>query len=182
MAIQVASSLGAWVATTASRSATLDACQDLGADLLINYSSEDFVEAVRDATDGRGVDVILDPIGANYLQRNLDALADGGRLAIIGMLGGASAELDISALIHNRRSVIGTALRSRPTTGPGSKAEIIRSVREGLWPRISSGEIRPIVDEVIDMRDASRAHQRMTEGGHIGKILLTVPADLDLQK
>ena len=172
MAIQVAARLGARVAATASRRSTLEACSRLGAEILIDYSSEDFVAALRTATDGRGADVILDLIGAKYLQRNVDALADGGRLVIIGLQGGTRAELDINALMRKRGGIIGTTLRSRPVTGPGSKAEIVRSVRDGLWPLIESGEIRPVVDAVLDMRDAGAAHRRMNDGGHVGKIVL----------
>ncbi len=177
MAIQVAARLGARVAATASRRTTLDVCRELGAEILIDYASEDFVAAMRAGTDGRGADVILDLIGAKYLQRNVDALADGGRLVIIGLQGGTRAELDINALMRKRGGIIGTTLRSRPVAGPGSKGEIVASVRDGLWPRIASGEIRPVIDAVLDMRDAGRAHRRMAEGGHVGKIVLRAPGE-----
>ena len=175
MAIQVAKQLGATVAVTASRSATLQRCRELGADITIDYHAEDFVTAVPAATGGRGADVILDVIGAKYLARNISTLADGGRLVIIGMQGGTTAELDISALMRRRAGVIGTTLRSRPTTGPGSKAEIVEQVRAHLWPLLSAGAVRPVIDSVFDLPDVARAHRRVAEGGHVGKVLLRAP-------
>ncbi len=175
MAIQVAKQLGATVAVTASRSATLQRCRELGADITIDYHAEDFVTAVSAATGGRGADVILDVIGAKYLARNISTLADGGRLVIIGMQGGTTAELDISALMRRRAGVIGTTLRSRPTTGPGSKAEIVEQVRAHLWPLLSAGAVRPVIDSVFDLPDVARAHRRVAEGGHVGKVLLRAP-------
>ena len=176
MAIQVAIQLGARVAVTASRDAVLDRCRTLGAQVTINYAQQDFVEAIQDATDGRGADVILDPIGAKYLARNIDALADGGRLVIIGLQGGTRAELDINGLMRKRAGVIGTTLRSRPIAGPGSKSEIVERVRTDLWPLVAAGAVRPVIDSVLDLPDAAAAHARMAEGGHVGKILLRAPA------
>jgi putative PIG3 family NAD(P)H quinone oxidoreductase len=175
MAIQVAKRLGARVAVTASRTATLDRCRELGADITIDYHAEDFVTALPAANGGHGADVILDAIGAKYLSRNISALADGGRLVIIGMQGGTRAELDINALMRRRAGVIGTTLRSRPTTGPGSKAEIVAQVRADLWPLVDAGEVRPVIDSVMDLPDAARAHRRVIEGGHVGKVVLRVP-------
>jgi NADPH:quinone reductase-like Zn-dependent oxidoreductase len=161
---------------TASRDAVLDRCRTLGAQVTINYAQQDFVEAIQDATDGRGADVILDPIGAKYLARNIDALADGGRLVIIGLQGGTRAELDINGLMRKRAGVIGTTLRSRPIAGPGSKSEIVERVRTDLWPLVAAGAVRPVIDSVLDLPDAAAAHARMAEGGHVGKILLRAPA------
>lgn len=175
MAIQVAKALGATVAVTASRPEALDACRELGADITINYRDQDFVEALQQATDGRGADVILDVVGAKYLARNVAALADGGRLVVIGMQGGTTAELDINALLRKRAGVIGTALRSRPVTGPGSKGEVVTAVVEHLWPLIAAGRVRPVIDRVIDMSDAGQGHRRLAEGGHLGKVLLRAP-------
>ena len=175
MAIQVAKRLGATVAVTASRTATLDRCRELGADITIDYHAEDFVTALPAANGGHGADVILDAIGAKYLARNISALADGGRLVIIGMQGGTRAELDINALMRRRAGVIGTTLRSRPTTGPGSKAEIVAQVRADLWPLVDAGAVRPVIDSVMDLPDAARAHRRVIEGGHVGKVVLRVP-------
>ena len=175
MAIQVAKARGATVAVTASRAETLDRCRELGADIVIDYRADDFVTALPAANGGRGADVILDVIGAKYLTRNIATLADGGRLVIIGMQGGTTAELDINALMRRRAGVIGTTLRSRPGTGPGSKAEIVAHVRAELWPLVSSGAVRPVIDSVVDLPDAARAHRRVADGGHFGKVVLRVP-------
>lgn len=174
MAIQVARALGAHVAVTASRRAALDACRELGATTLINYAETDFVAAVREATGGRGVDVVLDVVGAKYLARNISALADGGRLVIIGMQGGAKAELDLTTLMRVRGSVTVTALRSRPATGRQSKAEVVAAVRAGLWPFITAGTVRPVIDTVMPLADAATAHARLEAGGHVGKLVLAV--------
>ena len=176
MGIQVAVALGARVAVTASTAAKLQTCRELGAEVLINYAEQDFVEQIKATTGGRGADVILDLVGAKYLQRNVSALADGGRLVIIGMQGGRKAELDIAALMSRRAGVIGTQLRSRPATGPGSKAEVVSAVRQGLWPLISSGRVRPVIGARVGMESAAEAHRRMQDGAVIGKIVLRVPA------
>jgi putative PIG3 family NAD(P)H quinone oxidoreductase len=175
MGIQVAKALGARVAVTASSADKLQACRSLGADVLINYAEQDFVAEIRRATDGRGADVILDLIGAKYLQRNVSALADGGRLVIIGMQGGRAAELDIAALMGKRAGVIGTTLRSRPATGPGSKAEVVAAVREQLWPLVAAGTVRPVIGRRLGMDDAAGAHRALEAGSLIGKVVLTVP-------
>ena len=172
MAIQVARQEGATVAVTASRPRTLEFCRELGAQITIDYGREDFVEVLLAATDGHGADIILDVVGAKYLQRNIAALADGGRLVTIGLQGGTTAELDINTLLRKRAGIIATALRSRPVGGSGSKGEIVAEVRERLWPMISSGAVRPVIDSVFDMAKAGDAHRRMAAGGHVGKILL----------
>jgi putative PIG3 family NAD(P)H quinone oxidoreductase len=176
MAIQLATRAGARVFTTAGTQAKLDVCRELGADVAINYREEDFVERVRAETDGRGVDVVLDNMGAKYLDRNIDALAVGGRLVIIGMQGGAKAELDIGKLLSKRAAVHATALRSRPATGSGGKAEIIEAVRRDVWPDVERGTIRPIVDRRLPMSRAAEAHTAVEASEHIGKVLL-LPAD-----
>lgn len=173
MAIQVGAALGATVVATASRDETLAECAALGAEFVINYPVDDFVAVTRAATGG--ADVILDVVGAKYLQRNVDALADGGRLVVIGMQGGAKAELDLNALLRKRGSVIATALRSRPVTGKGSKQQVVQQVAEHLWPLIAAGKVRPVVEDVLPMDAADEAHRRLADGGHFGKIVLQVP-------
>ncbi|MGY1723875.1 NAD(P)H-quinone oxidoreductase [Blastococcus sp. SYSU DS0533] len=172
MAIQLAARAGARVLTTAGTAAKLDVCRELGADVGINYRDEDFVERVREATDGRGVDVVLDNMGAKYLARNVDALAVGGRLVVIGMQGGRKAELDLGKLLAKRASVHATALRSRPVDGPGGKAEIVAAVRHDVWPDIERGTIRPIVDRRLPMSRAAEAHRVVEASEHVGKVLL----------
>lgn len=174
MAIQVGVALGATVAVTASRDDTLARCAELGAEFVINYSVDDFDPVLRAATGG--ADVILDVVGGKYLQRNVSALTDGGRLVVIGTQGGATAELDLGALLRKRGSVTATALRSRPVTGRGSKAEVVKQVSEHLWPLIAAGRVRPIIEAVQSMPAVADAHRRMAAGGHFGKIVLQVPA------
>lgn len=174
MAIQVGKALGATVAVTASRDEALRACAHLGADIGINYSQDDFVQRLREATDGHGADVILDVVGGKYLQRNVDTLAAHGHLVIIGTQGGRRAELDIATLMGKRASVTGTTLRSRAATGAGSKAEVVAAVRDHLWPLIAAGRVRPVVESVLDIRDAGEAHRRLAAGGHVGKIVLAM--------
>jgi putative PIG3 family NAD(P)H quinone oxidoreductase len=172
MAIQLAARAGARVFTTAGTAAKLDFCRELGAEVTVNYRDEDFVEAVKEATGGAGVDVVLDNMGAKYLARNVDALAVGGRLVVIGMQGGTKAELDLAKLLGKRASVHATTLRSRPATGPGGKAEIVAAVRHDVWPDVERGVIRPIVDRRLPMSRAAEAHRLIEASEHIGKVLL----------
>ena len=134
---------GARVAVTAGPPEKLERCRELGAEILVNYRDEDFVEAVRAATDGHGADVVLDNMGAKYLARNLDVLAFNGRLVVIGMQGGTKAELDIGLLMRKRAALLSTSLRARPAA---EKAAIVASVREHVWPLIEAGEVRPVID------------------------------------
>jgi putative PIG3 family NAD(P)H quinone oxidoreductase len=173
MAIQVARELGATVAVTAGTAEKLKACTDLGASVAIDYREQDFPAEIMAATENRGADVILDLIGAKYLQRNVSALADGGRLVIIGTQGGRVGDLDIGALMARRAGVIGTTLRSRPAVGRGSKAEVVAAVRGELWPRLATGAIRPVIGAVLPMTEAADAHRRLVAGEVIGKIVLT---------
>jgi putative PIG3 family NAD(P)H quinone oxidoreductase len=172
-AIQLASALGARVLTTAGSEEKLAVCADLGAEVTINYRDVDFVEAVREATDGHGADVILDNMGASYLGRNVAALATEGRLVIIGMQGGTKGELDISVLLRKRGAVVATALRSRPVA---EKTAICAAVAEHVWPLVADGRIRPIVHTTMPLADAGAAHALMEESGNVGKILLTADA------
>ncbi|MFF0163189.1 NAD(P)H-quinone oxidoreductase [Streptomyces sp. NPDC005263] len=172
MAIQLAKAVGAKVVVTAGTREKLERCAELGADVLINYRDQDFVEEVRAATDGAGADVILDNMGAKYLDRNVRALAVNGRLAIIGMQGGIKAELNIATLLSKRAAVSATSLRARPLD---EKASIVAAVREHVWPLLGSGQVRPIVDRALPMSDAAAAHRVVEESGHIGKVLLVTP-------
>ncbi len=171
LAIQLAAALGSRVFTTGGTPEKLALCADLGASVTIDYHDQDFVEVVRSETDGAGVDVILDNMGASYLGRNLDALATEGRLVVIGMQGGAKGELDLGKLLRKRGAVIATGLRGRP---PASKAAICASVVEHVWPLVADGSIRPIIDRTLPLDDVVAAHTRMGEGSHTGKIVLTV--------
>jgi putative PIG3 family NAD(P)H quinone oxidoreductase len=171
MAIQIAKAVGADVLVTCGSTAKSDACLALGADVAINYRDVDFVEAVRRETDGRGADVILDVIGARYLARNLEALATHGRLVVIGLQGGAKAELDLGRVMSKRASVHGTTLRARPSN---EKAAIVRSVREHVWPLLTSGQVHPVVDRVLPWTEAAEAHRAMEAGKNFGKILLRI--------
>ena len=173
-AIQVAKQLGAVVAVTAGSDAKLDLCRELGADIAINYRDDDFVERVRRATDGRGADVILDIMGAAYLDRNLDALAADGRLVIIGMQGGVKGELNIGKLVGKRLQVIGTALRARPVGGPHGKGDIVAAVVVSVWPMIADGRVRPVIGARFPLAEAQEAHRALASGDVSGKILLTV--------
>ena len=131
-------------------------------------------DRIKDATDGAGVDVVLDNMGAKYLARNLDALAVGGRLVSIGMQGGTKAELDLGKLMAKRASVHATTLRGRPATGHGGKAEIVTAVRHDVWPDVERGTVRPIVDRRLPMSRAAEAHRVVEASEHIGKLLLVV--------
>ncbi|WP_193609787.1 NAD(P)H-quinone oxidoreductase [Nocardioides lijunqiniae] len=170
-AIQLAHRLGARVLTTGGTPDKLAACAALGADVTINYRDQDFVAVVKEVTDGAGVDVILDNMGAKYLGRNVDALALEGRLVIIGMQGGSKGELDIGALLRKRGAVVATSLRSRPV---GEKAAICAALVEHVWPLVAEGLVRPVVHGTMPLEDAAAAHALMESGEHTGKIVLTV--------
>ena len=170
MAIQLATAAGARVAVTAGSQAKLDVCRDLGAQILVNYREQDFVEEVRAATDGHGADVVLDLMGAKYLPRNVDLLATSGRLVVIGLMGGRKGELDLGKLLSKRAAVIATSLRARPAA---EKAAIVAAVREHVWPLVEDGAVRPIVQGTHPLERAADAHRELEASGHIGKILLT---------
>ena len=167
-AIQLGAALGATVVTTA-RAAKHERLRELGAAHTIDYPSEDFVEEVRRVTDGRGADVILDIVGGAYLGRNVAALATGGRLVVIGLQGGRTAELNLGALLAKRASVSATTLRARPAA---EKAAIVRGVREEVWPLVESGAIRPIIDRQLPLSRAAEAHRIVESSDHLGKVLL----------
>ena len=170
MAIQLAKAVGAHVAVTAGRQAKLDFCRELGAEVLVNYTDQDFVDELRAANNNHGADVILDIIGAKYLAKNVDALAVNGRLVTIGLQGGRKAELDLGKLMSKRGAVIATTLRARPAA---EKAAIVAAVREHVWPLIESGHVRPVINSRYSLDRAADAHREMEASTHIGKILLT---------
>ncbi|MCI3274781.1 NAD(P)H-quinone oxidoreductase [Streptomyces cylindrosporus] len=172
MAIQLAKAVGAKVAVTAGTKEKLEYCGELGAEILVNYREQDFVEEVKAATDGAGADVILDNMGAKYLDRNIQTLAVNGRLAVIGMQGGIKGELNLAALLNKRAAVTAASLRARPLE---EKAAIVAAVREHVWPLLSGGHVRPVVDRELPMSDAAAAHRVVEESSHIGKVLLITP-------
>ena len=167
-AIQLGKALGATVVATA-RAAKHDALKALGADLVVDYTTDDFVAATREVTGGRGADVVLDIIGATYLARNVDVLATGGHVLTIGLQGGRRGELDLGALMAKRGSISATTLRARPVE---DKARIVRGVRAQVWPLVDAGTIRPVIDTTMPMAEAMAAHERMEASDHLGKILL----------
>ncbi|MFE2751145.1 NAD(P)H-quinone oxidoreductase [Actinosynnema sp. NPDC059335] len=167
-AIQVAKALGARVAVTAGSAERLRRCAELGADVLVNYREQDFVAEVGQA------DVVLDNMGAAYLERNVDVLAPDGRLVVIGLQGGVKGQLDIGKLLSKRASVTGTGLRFRPVDGPHGKGRIVAEVREHLWPLIASGQVKPVVHEVLPIGRAADAHRALEGGDVFGKVVLAV--------
>ncbi|SHG21063.1 putative NAD(P)H quinone oxidoreductase, PIG3 family [Jatrophihabitans endophyticus] len=170
-AIQIAHGRGAEVLTTAGTQRKLDFCRELGADVVVNYRDEDFVEVIDRHTDGRGVDVVLDNMGASYLPRNVAALATGGRLVVLGMQGGVRGELDLGALLTKRGTVHAAGLRARPAA---MKAEIVAETQHAVWPMIEAEQVRPIIDRTLSLDDAGDAHRLVDSSDHIGKVLLRV--------
>ncbi|MFD7166135.1 NAD(P)H-quinone oxidoreductase [Streptomyces violascens] len=170
MAIQLGKAIGARVAVTAGGPDKLARCAELGADILVDYREQDFVDEVLKATDGVGADVILDIMGAKYLERNVRALAVNGRLAVIGLQGGAKGELNLGALLTKRAAVTATSLRGRLAA---EKAAIVAAVREHVWPLIAGGRVRPVVDRTLPLSDAAEGHRVLEASTHVGKVLLT---------
>jgi len=169
IAIQLAKQAGAIVAVTAGSQQKLDACRALGADILINYREDDFAEQLLAATGGHGADVILDIIGAGYLAKNLAALAPDGRIANIGLQQGRRAELDFSALMAKRGTIMSTSLRARPAA---QKAALVSEVIATVWPLVDAGTVRPVIDRELPMSQAAAAHRIADASGHTGKIVL----------
>ncbi|HOV04647.1 MAG TPA: NAD(P)H-quinone oxidoreductase, partial [Kaistiaceae bacterium] len=170
-AIQLAKAFGAEVFTTAGSAAKCEAARKLGADHAIDYNTEDFVEAIKAATGKRGVDVILDMVGGDYIERNYTAAAEDGRIVQIAFLNGAIAEVDFRRLMLKRLTHTGSTLRARPT---GVKAGIARALEEKVWPLVEAGKVRPVMDSTFPLAEAAAAHARIDDSGHIGKIVLTV--------
>jgi putative PIG3 family NAD(P)H quinone oxidoreductase len=170
-AIGLCGALGASVIVTTS-TAKVAACRKLGADVVVDYSAgEDFVEAAREATDGRGVDAVLDVIGGDYVDRNVAALRTGGTIVQVGVMGGGRAEVNIGALLPKRATLVGTVLRPRPLE---EKVALTQRFGREVLPWFASGELRPIVDSRFALADVADAHRRMESNANIGKIVLTV--------
>ena len=169
MAIQLAAAAGATVVTTAGSDHKLQMCRDLGADLAVNYRAADFVAEMvsRDLK----ADVILDMMGASHLRRNVEVLRTDGRLVVIGLQGGATAELDLGQLLVRRASITATSLRSR---SPQQKAKIVRKTVEHVWPLLAGAVIRPVVHQTFELEDAAEAHRVMERSDHVGKLVLTL--------
>ncbi|KAH9748495.1 PKS ER domain-containing protein [Citrus sinensis] len=168
-AIQMGKCQGVRVFVTAGSEEKLAVCKDLGADVCINYKTEDFVARVKEETGGKGVDVILDCMGASYFQRNLGSLNIDGRLFIIGTQGGAKTELNITSLFAKRLTVQAAGLRSRSTE---NKALIVSEVEKNVWPAIAVGKVKPVIYKYLPLCEAAEAHQLMESSQHIGKIML----------
>lgn len=168
-AIQLACTLGYRVFATAGSAEKCAACEKLGAKRAINYREQDFVEAVRQATDGRGVDVILDMVAGDYIPREIDALADGGRLVFIATLGGSKATIDAGTIMRRRLILTGSTLRVRPIA---FKAALARRLHEKVWPLLEAGKLRPVIHQVFPAAEAASAHALMESSAHIGKLVL----------
>ncbi len=171
MAIQLAALVGARSIVTCGSQRKIDACVALGVDVAISYRDQDWATVVQEATDGRGVDVILDVIGAKYLDANTRSLASGGRLVVIGLQGGVKAEVDLGRMLAKRASIHGSTLRAR---SPEEKGAIVTQVLEHVWPAIESGRVHPVIDRVLPWTEAAEAHRVLERGDNIGKVLLHV--------
>jgi putative PIG3 family NAD(P)H quinone oxidoreductase len=170
-AIQLVKAAGGRIAVTAGSEAKCQRCLELGADLAVNYRSGDFPQEVKAWTSGRGVDVVLDHIGAPYLEGNLKSLALGGRLVLIGLMGGAKAEINLGALLVRRQQVIGSTLRARPVE---EKAAIVTGFLERFGKDLADGRIAPVVDAVLPLAEVADAHRRMQASDHFGKLVLSL--------
>lgn len=171
MATMLAKAFGLHVITTSGSDEKCDASRRVGADLAINYKSQEFVEQAKAYTDGRGVELVLDVVAGDYTQRNLDALGEDGRLVVIAVLGGPKSEINVAKMMVRRQSITGSTLRPRSNVFKGMLAdELFREV----WPLVESGELRPVMDRTFPLSEAAQAHRRMEAGEHIGKIVLNV--------
>ncbi|MEP7184482.1 MAG: NAD(P)H-quinone oxidoreductase [Rhodanobacter sp.] len=168
-AIQLAHAFGHRVFATAGNAEKCAACEELGAERAINYHDEDFVQAVKNATRDRGADVILDMVAGDYIPREMELLAEGGRLVFIATLGGGKAEIDAGKIMRRRLTLTGSTLRARSIAFKGA---IARELHEKVWPLLASGKVRPVIHQVFAATDAAGAHKMMESGEHIGKIVL----------
>jgi NADPH:quinone reductase len=168
-AIQIARALGYRVFATAGTDEKCRACEALGAERAINYKTEDFVEVVKSLTNDRGVDVILDMVAGDYLPRELKALADGGRICVIALLGGAKAEINLNDVLRRRLVITGSTLRPRPVA---FKAKLAAKLKERVWPEVEAGRIKPVIHQVFPAAEAAAAHALMESSTHVGKIVL----------
>ena len=168
-AIQVAKALGHRVFATAGTPEKCRACEELGAERAINYKEEDFVAVVKELTGGKGVDVVLDMVGGDYVAREVSCLADDGRIVIIALLGGAKADVDLGQVLRRRLTITGSTLRPRPIS---FKAQIARELRERVWPLLAAGTIRPVIYKTFPLSAAAEAHALMESSTHVGKIML----------
>jgi NADPH2:quinone reductase len=170
-AIQIARALGHRVFATAGTLEKCRACEELGAERAINYKTEDFVQVVKELTGKKGVDVVLDMVGGDYLPREIDCLADDGRIVVIALLGGARAQVDLGQVLRRRLTITGSTLRPRPVA---FKARIARELRERVWPLLGEGRIKPVIYKVFPLDQAAAAHALMESSEHVGKIVLKV--------
>lgn len=170
-AIQLATALGHRVFATAGSDEKCRACEELGAERGINYRSEDFVEVVKSLTGGKGVDVVLDMVAGDYVAREIDCLADDGRIALIALLGGAKANVDLGQVLRRRLSISGSTLRPRPVAFKGA---IAQKLREQVWPLFAAGKIKPVIYKTFPLEQAAEAHALMESSTHVGKIVLQV--------
>jgi putative PIG3 family NAD(P)H quinone oxidoreductase len=170
-AIQLAKAFGCTVFATAGSAEKVKACKDLGADHAINYKDEDFVDVVNEKTGGRGVDVILDMVGGDYIPRDIKALAEDGRLSFIAFLGGPKAEVNFAAVMMKRLTITGSTLRARPVA---VKAQLAAALKEKVWPLLEAGRVAPVMAASFPLAEAAKAHALMESSGHIGKIVLKV--------
>jgi NADPH:quinone reductase-like Zn-dependent oxidoreductase len=162
---------GADVYVTAGSQTKLEACRELGASLAIDYKTQDFFEEVMNATDGKGVDLILDPVGAAYLARNLNLLKVNGRLVNIGLLSGSTAELNLGAVLGKSLRIIGTRLRARPLA---QKISITQKFKERFWPLLEAGRLKPVIDKIFPIKEAQAAHAYVRQNRNIGKVVLEI--------
>jgi len=172
-AIQVAKALGHRVFATAGTAEKCRACEELGAERAINYKEEDFVAVVKELTDGKGVDVVLDMVGGDYVAREVSCLADDGRIVVIALLGGAKANVDLGQVLRRRLTITGSTLRPRPVA---FKAQIARELRERVWPLLAAGTIKPVIYKTFPLEGAAEAHALMESSTHVGKIVLNLEA------